>query len=138
MRTDGDKMLYGTGTAYMGGLLTGGTYGFVKGLQHPNATTFKLKINSVLNMCTRYGPWAGNNSGVMGWYLTYDFSAFDYVVDICFVLPAIIYTSLDSMLGKYRDVQDYSNHIAAAFTTGAIFKSTGVFPLLSGMILSVS
>lgn len=66
MRTDGDKLLYGTGAAYMTGLGAGGFYGFVKGLQHPNATTFKLKINSVLNMCTRYGPWGGNNSGVMG------------------------------------------------------------------------
>lgn len=66
MRTDGDKMLYGTGAAYLAGISSGGFYGFVKGLQHPNATTFKLKINSVLNLCTRYGPWAGNHAGVMG------------------------------------------------------------------------
>ncbi|KAI9028633.1 Tim17/Tim22/Tim23/Pmp24 family-domain-containing protein [Hyaloraphidium curvatum] len=105
MRTDGDKMLYGTGTAYMLGLSSGGLYGFVRGLQHPMATTFKLKINSVLNLCTRYGPWAGNHAGIL----------------------ALAYTSLDSLLGKYRDVKDYSNHILAAFTTGVIFKSTAGF-----------
>lgn len=66
MRTDSDKMLYGTGTAYMLGLGFGGAWGAVKGLQHPNATTFKLKINSVLNITTRYGPWAGNHAGIMG------------------------------------------------------------------------
>ena len=65
MRTNSDKLLYGTGTAYLIGLSSGGTYGFFKGLRNPNATNMKLRINSVLNSCTRFGPWAGNSMGVL-------------------------------------------------------------------------
>lgn len=38
-----------------------------------------------------------------------------------------MYTSLDSLLTKYRDVKDYTNHLLAAFSTGVIFKCTGQF-----------
>ncbi|KAJ3340675.1 mitochondrial import inner membrane translocase, subunit timm23 [Gonapodya sp. JEL0774] len=102
MRTDGDKMLYGTGAAYISGLGSGGFYGVVRGLQNANATTTRLRINAVLNSTTRYGPWAGNNMGIL----------------------TLMYTSMDSLFGRYRDKQDYYNHIGAAFTTGLLFKST--------------
>ncbi|KXS18958.1 hypothetical protein M427DRAFT_53428 [Gonapodya prolifera JEL478] len=102
MRTDGDKMLYGTGAAYMAGLSSGGFYGVVRGLQNVNASTTRLRVNAVLNSTTRFGPWAGNNMAIM----------------------TLMFTSMDSLLSKYRETQDWSNHIGAAFATGAIFKST--------------
>ncbi|TPX31084.1 hypothetical protein SmJEL517_g05505 [Synchytrium microbalum] len=107
MRTNSDKMLYGTGTAYLLGLSSGGAYGFFRGLRNPNATTMKLRVNSVLNSCTRYGPWAGNSLGVM----------------------SLMWSMIDSGLQEVRGVSDYYNHIGSAFVTGILFKSTaGIRP----------
>jgi hypothetical protein len=66
MRTDSDKMLYGTGAAYILGQALGGSYGLIRGWNNPQATTLKLKINSVLNTCTRTGPWMANHGGALG------------------------------------------------------------------------
>jgi hypothetical protein len=43
---------------------------------------------------------------------------------------------VDSALAKYRDKQDYTNHLLAAFTVGAIFKSTGLLKLAKLTLLS--
>ncbi|KND03196.1 protein transporter TIM23 [Spizellomyces punctatus DAOM BR117] len=116
MRTNYDKLLYGVGTAYLGGLSGGGVYGALRGLRTAQVPTFKVRMNSVLNQTTRYGPWAANSMGIltMGWAL------------------------LDNAFEMIRGESDYINHISAAFTSGFIFKSTaGLRPaFLTGSILA--
>ena len=58
---------------------------------------------SVLNGCTRRGPFVANSLGVL----------------------ALMYSTLDYGIGKLRDKEDQYNSIAAAVSTGVIFKSTG-------------
>ena len=48
------------------GMTSGGVWGFVEGLRHPDGTTARLRINSVLNGVTRRGPFLGNSLGVLG------------------------------------------------------------------------
>ncbi|KAJ3272058.1 Mitochondrial import inner membrane translocase subunit tim23 [Terramyces sp. JEL0728] len=116
MRTTADKIWYGTGTAYFAGLAYGGVYGTIRGLQTAPVPLFKVRLNSVLNQTTRYGPWAANSLGIM----------------------TMAYTCIDSIFESIRGKTDYGNHIAAAFTSGFLFKSTaGLRPaVLTGTILS--
>ncbi|KAJ3288290.1 hypothetical protein BCR33DRAFT_763566 [Rhizoclosmatium globosum] len=109
MRTNYDKLLYGTGAAYLTGFFGGGIYGAYRGLQIAQGNSFKIRYNSVLNSIGRHGPRISNSMGVltMGWAL------------------------LDNTIYSFRGVSDYYNHISAAFLAGAIFKSTaGVRPAL--------
>jgi hypothetical protein len=50
------------------GLILGGAWGFKEGFSRPlgNNTSFKLRLNSVLNGCTRRGTFVGNSLGVLG------------------------------------------------------------------------
>ncbi|KAJ3023574.1 Mitochondrial import inner membrane translocase subunit tim23 [Thoreauomyces humboldtii] len=117
MRTNYDKLLYGVGTAYLGGLTFGGGYGALRGFRTAQVPNMKVRMNNVLNQTTRYGPWAANSMGIltMGWAL------------------------LDSAFEAIRGGQsDYFNHVGAAFTSGLLFKSTaGLRPaVMTGAILS--
>ncbi|KAJ3169664.1 mitochondrial import inner membrane translocase, subunit timm23 [Geranomyces variabilis] len=102
MRTKSDKLLYGVGTAYLGGLVFGGGYGALRGLRTAQVPNMKVRMNNILNQTTRYGPWAANSMGVLtlGWAM------------------------LDSGLEVARGESDYYNHIGAAFASGMIFKCT--------------
>ncbi|KAI8905716.1 hypothetical protein PhCBS80983_g02610 [Powellomyces hirtus] len=117
MRTNYDKLLYGVGTAYLGGLSFGGAYGALRGLRTAQVPNLKVRMNNILNQTTRYGPWAANSMGIltMGWAL------------------------LDNTFEMLRGGEsDYFNHIGAAFTSGLLFKSTaGLRPaVLTGGILA--
>ncbi|RKP02714.1 hypothetical protein CXG81DRAFT_17682 [Caulochytrium protostelioides] len=121
MRTGYDKLLYGTGTAYLLGLSTAGAYGAARGWYLTRRQKRLIMINSVLNQSARYGPWAANSLGVMclAWALT------------------------DNALEAYRETSDYYNHVAAAFTSGVLFKCTAgpraavlTGTLLSGAVLA--
>ncbi|KAJ3014388.1 UNVERIFIED_CONTAM: Mitochondrial import inner membrane translocase subunit tim23 [Siphonaria sp. JEL0065] len=103
MRTNYDKMLYGTGAAYFSGFIGGGIYGAYRGLQIAQGNSFKIRYNSVLNSIGRQGPRISNSMGVLtlGWAL------------------------LDNTFYSFRDTSDYYNHLSAAFLSGALFKSTG-------------
>ena len=57
-------MFANTGAAYMMGIAGGGFYGLRTGLQSTPSSRFKVKLNSVLNHCGRYGSRAGNSLGV--------------------------------------------------------------------------
>ncbi|XP_031548865.1 mitochondrial import inner membrane translocase subunit Tim23-like [Actinia tenebrosa] len=104
----GERMFSGIGTSYMLGLATGGSYGLYEGLRNPDGKTLKLRVNSVLNGCTRRGPFLANSLGIL----------------------ALMYCSLDSLIGKVRGEEDQLNSIAAATCAGMIFKSTaGVRPI---------
>lgn len=50
------------------GLAIGGTWGFKEGMSRPlgNNPSFKLRLNSILNGCTRRGSFMGNSLGVLG------------------------------------------------------------------------
>jgi hypothetical protein len=54
------------------GLVLGGAWGLKEGIQRPLGTSssMKLRINSILNACTRRGSFMGNNLGVLGKPLT--------------------------------------------------------------------
>ncbi|KAJ3194114.1 Mitochondrial import inner membrane translocase subunit tim23 [Irineochytrium annulatum] len=65
MRTGYDKLNYGTGMAYVLGLTAGGSYGVMRGLQIAPGKSYKIRMNSVMNTATRYGPWAANSLGIL-------------------------------------------------------------------------
>ncbi|KAI8842757.1 Tim17/Tim22/Tim23/Pmp24 family-domain-containing protein [Chytriomyces cf. hyalinus JEL632] len=110
MRTNYDKLLYGTGAAYFSGFIGGGLYGAYRGLQIAQGNSFNIRYNSVLNSIGRQGPRISNSLGVMtmGWGL------------------------LDNLFSSFRGGKsDYYNHVTAAFLSGALFKSTaGLRPAL--------
>ncbi|KAI9000278.1 Tim17/Tim22/Tim23/Pmp24 family-domain-containing protein [Gaertneriomyces semiglobifer] len=117
MRTNYDKLLYGVGTAYMAGLTFGGGYGALRGLRTAQVPTLKVRMNNLMNQSTRYGPWAANSLGIM----------------------TMSWALIDNTIEYFRGGQaDYYNHIAAAFTSGFIFKCTaGMRPaVLTGSILA--
>ena len=60
------SIMYATGTSYVSGLAVGGTWGMLEGLRRPDGESTKLRINSLLNGCTRRGPFVGNSLGVIG------------------------------------------------------------------------
>jgi mitochondrial import inner membrane translocase subunit TIM23 len=86
---------------YSIGLSVGGAWGLYEGVKQPIGSTFRLKLNSALNSVTRRGPFVGNSAGVM----------------------SLMYTTIDHILGKFRD-EDLLNHAVAGAVTGALFKST--------------
>ena len=57
----GSRVCHGTGMSYLTGLALGGAWGIAEGLAHPDAKTPRLRLNAVLNACTRRGPFLGNN-----------------------------------------------------------------------------
>ncbi|OCF76602.1 mitochondrial import inner membrane translocase subunit [Kwoniella mangroviensis CBS 8886] len=108
-----DDLCVGTGTTYLSGLLIGGMWGAKEGLSRPlgNNPSMKLRINSILNGCTRRGSFTGNSLGVL----------------------AIFYNLANSSLDSIRGRHDTYNVLGAAASSGAIFKSTaGVRPALVG------
>lgn len=57
-------MFANAGMAYLMGIGGGGMYGFRQGLAATPSNRFRVKLNSVLNHCGRYGSRAGNTLGV--------------------------------------------------------------------------
>jgi len=98
----GEQMFSSIGTAYMAGISIGGIWGLQEGLRNPDGRTFKLRLNSVLNGCTRRGPFLANSLGVV----------------------ALMYGCTNTAIEKLRGAEDEYNSVAAALTTGALFKST--------------
>ncbi|WVF70152.1 hypothetical protein IAT40_004940 [Kwoniella sp. CBS 6097] len=108
-----DDLCVGTGTTYLSGLVLGGMWGAKEGLSRPlgNNPSFKLRINSILNGCTRRGSFTGNSLGVL----------------------AIFYNLANSSLDSVRGKHDAYNAMGAAALSGAIYKSSaGVRPALVG------
>lgn len=99
----GERMFSSIGTSYMAGLTVGGMWGFAEGLRNPDGSTFKLRLNSVLNGCTRRGPFLANSLGVI----------------------ALMFGCTNTAIEKVRGVEDDYNTAAAAVITGMAFKSTG-------------
>lgn len=75
----------------------------------PSCSRFQCwYLFSVLNGCTRRGPFLANSLGII----------------------ALMYCSLDSLIEKVRGEEDQLNSIAAAASAGMIFKSTGKLSLI--------
>jgi import inner membrane translocase subunit TIM23 len=98
----GEKACYNTGLTYAAGLFVGGAWGLAEGLRAPVGNATKLRLNAILNGCTRRGPLLGNSAGVL----------------------ALMFTSVDHALSKVRGEDDMLNHTVAAGTAGMMFKST--------------
>ena len=56
-------MFTNSGISYMLGVTIGGIYGLREGLAKTPSSRFKVKLNSVLNNCGRYGSSVGNMMG---------------------------------------------------------------------------
>ncbi|EDV21296.1 uncharacterized protein TRIADDRAFT_60178 [Trichoplax adhaerens] len=98
-RSWGERMFSNVGSSYMIGITCGGAWGLFEGLRTPHGNTMKLRINGILNSCTRRGPFVGNSLGC-----------------------------IETILGKVTQKEDEDNPyntVGAAVLTGAIFKSTG-------------
>ena len=91
------------------GLGIGGVWGLKEGLGRqlgPN-TSAKLRLNSILNACSRRGVMLGNSLGVL----------------------AIFYNITNSSLDTVRGQHDIFNSMGAAALSGALYKATaGVRP----------
>ena len=64
-------MFANTGLSYLLGTGAGGLYGLGEGLKHTPSHRFRVKLNSVLNHCSRHGSRVGNMLGV--WSVLYSF-----------------------------------------------------------------
>lgn len=75
-------MFANTGTSYLLGIGGGGLYGLREGLANTPSSRFKVKLNSVLNHCGKYGSRAGNIFGAVSiMYSLYEGLADKYEID---------------------------------------------------------
>mmetsp|Transcript_8784 Transcript_8784/g.13109 ORF Transcript_8784/g.13109 Transcript_8784/m.13109 type:complete len:196 (-) Transcript_8784:560-1147(-) len=99
-------MFANAGLSYLLGTLGGGIYGFNEGLKHTPSHRFRVKLNSVLNHCSRHGSRFGNMLGV--WSVMYSF--YENFAD---------QLDIDQYTGPVQPV----GPALAAFATGATYKS---------------
>lgn len=104
------------------GITAGGTWGLWEGLRRPEGRTTRLRMNSILNGCTRRGPFLGNTAAVLG---KRERERRECIFFTFYLFLALIYSPLCSALAHYRGVDDNINSIAAASVTGLLYKSTG-------------
>ena len=52
--------------SHITGLVVGGVWGLYEGIKNPEGRTARLRMNSILNGCTRRGPFLGNTLAVLG------------------------------------------------------------------------
>jgi len=70
-------MFANAGLSYLIGTFGGGLYGLNQGLMNTPSNRFKVKLNSVLNHCSRHGSRLGN----MGGCLSVFYSFYEYAAD---------------------------------------------------------
>ncbi|XP_065910216.1 uncharacterized protein [Dysidea avara] len=110
-RSLGDRILPVTGHCYLSGIAVGGAWGLYEGLSTlPVGESNRLKLNTVINCCTRRGPFLANNLAVLG----------------------LIYSTTNHILCRVTEQEDSMiNSVAAGTLTGALYKSTaGLRPVL--------
>eukprot|EP00970_Alexandrium_tamarense_P006601 scaffold1129_cov210-Alexandrium_tamarense.AAC.10 len=75
-------MFTNSGISYILGVTLGGLYGLQEGLRNTPSTRWKVKLNSVLNHCGRYGSGVGNAMGATAiLYSLYEGLADTYELD---------------------------------------------------------
>lgn len=110
------------------GLTIGGVWGLAEGLRRPEGKTLRLRLNSVLNGCTRRGPFLANTAAVLGmgmWHTQIYFMTNTTNAETSIMSVALMYSPLESTIAHYRGKEDNFNSIAAATITGLLYKSTG-------------
>ncbi|KAL3802117.1 hypothetical protein HJC23_010873 [Cyclotella cryptica] len=97
-------MFTNSGISYLLGVTVGGVYGLQEGLRNTPSSRWKVKLNSVLNHCGRYGSQVGNMMGA----------------------TAILYSLYEGLADTY-DLDQYTGPIQppaplfAGFMTGATY-----------------
>jgi inner membrane translocase subunit Tim23 len=111
-RSFSENLVFCTGAAYLSGVGVGVTLGIVEGVKKmqtlPNAST-RLKVNAVMNACSKRAPTFGANLGVL----------------------ALLFSINERLLCYARDKDDTLNPILGASLTGMMYRSTcGLRPCL--------
>lgn len=99
-------MFANTGLSYVLGIFGGGIYGLNEGLKNTPSNKFKVKVNSVLNHCSRHGSRIGNVAGVLSIF----YSCYEHAADTF---------EIDQYTGPVQPV----GPALAAFMTGATYKA---------------
>ena len=73
------KMFANAGASYIVATGVGGLYGFQEGLRTTPSQRFKIKLNSVLNHCSKNGSRFGNMMGVLSVFYSLYEGAADHV-----------------------------------------------------------
>jgi len=103
-------MFANTGLSYMIGIGFGGLYGLREGLTNTPSHRFKVKLNSVLNHCSRHGGRWGNMLGALSVLYTLYEGGMDQLQVDSYTAPI---TGNDSVV---------VGPALAAFLTGATYK----------------
>lgn len=75
-------MFGNAGVAYLLGITTGGLYGLSDGLKNTPSHRFRVRLNSVLNQCSRHGSRTGNMLGSLSvLYSLYEYAADSFEID---------------------------------------------------------
>lgn len=85
-------------------------------MKAPVGNSSKLRLNAILNGCTRRGPLIGNSAAVC----------------------TMFYTTFAHGFEKLRDEDDLVNHVAAGALAGGLFKSTGIQIPFTFLSISIS
>ncbi len=60
------RLAFNTGALWLGGFVAGGLYGSVEGYRGATSPIFKIRLNSVMNACSKRGSKLGNALGIIG------------------------------------------------------------------------
>lgn len=99
-------MFANAGVSYGLGTIGGGLYGLNEGLQNTPSHRFRVKLNSVLNHCSRHGSRVGNMAGCLSIF----YSFYEWTSD---------QLEIDNKLGFDTPV----GPALAAFCTGITYKA---------------
>ncbi|XP_065177252.1 uncharacterized protein LOC135807150 [Sycon ciliatum] len=116
-KSHGERLLWSTGTGYIGGLVLGSGWGVVEGISRSTELSSKLRLNSVLNSIGRRGPLLANGLGVV----------------------VLMYRMTDSAIIKARgNVDDEFNQVGSGALAGVLYRCTaGPRAMATGGILGL-
>ncbi|KAF8111284.1 hypothetical protein N665_0076s0265 [Sinapis alba] len=101
-RSWGENLTFYTGTAYLGGSVSGATVGIFTGVKNfESGDTTKLKINRILNSSGHTGRTWGNRIGIIG----------------------LMYAGIESGVVAAMDRDDVWTSVVAGLGTGAVFRA---------------
>ncbi|XVE51909.1 hypothetical protein DITRI_Ditri02bG0078200 [Diplodiscus trichospermus] len=101
-RSWGENLTFYTGSAYLGGSVSGAAVGLFSALRNfEQGDTLKLKINRILNSSGHTGRSWGNRIGVVG----------------------LIYAGMESGVVAVTDRDDVWSSVAAGLATGAVCRA---------------
>ncbi|KAE8659568.1 Mitochondrial import inner membrane translocase subunit TIM23-2 [Hibiscus syriacus] len=101
-RSWGENLTFYTGSAYLGGSVSGAVVGLFTALRNfEQGDTLKLKINRILNSTGHAGRSWGNRIGVVG----------------------LVYSGMESGIVAVTDREDILSSVAAGLATGAVCRA---------------